>query len=240
MCAATSRSSAPSSSRSAANDTVSRPGASQKTTVPQVRQRPRLASCSETAARSQARARLVLDDEIAPVRGGGRPRAARRLLAGVAVADEHVAHRPVDREAHGPAGAGSLAPHAGSAASRRSRSPSDVHQPHETRTSPLPGISRTCTSCCVERLDELGRIAAERGTRRAWSARPPAGSRARRGRRAGRGSARRPRPRARRPTRAALERGKQAGERRRRPPARVEAGSTGLRVERPVGLVLGL
>ncbi len=39
-----------------ANDTVSRPGASQKTTVPHRRQRPRAALCSDTAASSQAMA----------------------------------------------------------------------------------------------------------------------------------------------------------------------------------------
>ena len=55
-----------------------------------------------------AQRRLVGDGEIAPVGGGCCPRAARRLPAGVAVADDHVADGAVDREADGAAGAGAL------------------------------------------------------------------------------------------------------------------------------------
>ena len=42
-----------------------------------------------------------------------------------------------------------------SAATSRSRSSSLVHQPHETRTSPRPGISRTWTPAVVEPCDDV-------------------------------------------------------------------------------------
>ncbi len=67
--------------------------------------------------------------------------------------DEHIANvdrgSPADRRRARPPHARPTPPpdrgQASSAATSRSRSSSLVHQPHETRTSPRPGISRTCT-----------------------------------------------------------------------------------------------
>ena len=93
----------------------------------------------------------------------------------------------------------------------------------------MPGISRTCTSVRVERLDELGRLARGRGRRRASSAAPGGLTTSTRSE---------SRARQRSATAAACSKahaGRHSSAASRpasdeaRPPARVEAGSTGLR-----------
>ena len=193
--------------------------------------RPRTRSCPHCPQRrgsrrartprpsSQTSAPGAASDEVLAARRRGTPRPSRRRPARVAVADDHVPHRPVIAYRTAPQG---QAPprHAGSAASSRSRSPSDVHQPHDTRTRPARGISRTWTSG-RESARRARRDPPGRGRRRASSAAPA--SRARRGARAARGSAR-PRAAARSKAHVGphVERGEQPGERGGRPPVRLE------------------
>ena len=105
MCAATS-SSEPPRRASRRRTTPSRGPVRPRTPSSRTtRHLPRLAPCSETSARSQTRAAsssTTRSPRRAADAAHGPPVASRHA---VAVAHDHVAHRPVDREAHGPAGA---------------------------------------------------------------------------------------------------------------------------------------
>ena len=105
-------------------------------------------------------------------RPGARPtRATGRLSppARVAVAHDHVPHRPVDRVADGPARAGALPRHAGSAASEPleivvGRPPAARH-PDQPRARDLADVH----ACAVRASRRAPRARRARGTRRASS-----------------------------------------------------------------------
>ena len=168
---------APPSSSAAANETVSRPGASQNTTVPQARQRPRLAPCSETAARSQIECRLVADGEIAPVARPMRA-TARRSPPGTPSQWQTITSRtgPSIAKRTAPQGQAPWPRHAGSAGEQAIEIA--VRRPPAARDADQAGCRDLADvhAGVVERLDELGRLAGGRGRRRASSARPRPGS----------------------------------------------------------------
>ena len=121
------------------------------------------------------------------------------------------------------------------AAARRARSSSFVHQPHETRTRPLPGISRTAMSASARRATSAGGSSAPEGDERRISRHEldlglqqlPAAARLF------------PGP-FERPVGRQLERGQKAGEAGRRNPAGIEAGRAGCGLEAARRLVGGL
>ena len=175
-----------------------------------------------------------------PASGRRVPRPSCRLLAGVAVADDHVPDRPVDRSSgrrrrdRRPSGSRRAAPRPAA----RDRRPTST-----TRTrpgsAPCRGISRTCTPVArrAPRRASAGRPA--RGTRRASSARPgvttstrPASSARQRSAIAAACS----NAQAGRASSAASRPASDAG----RPPVRIEARGARLRLEAPVRLVAGL
>ena len=130
--------------------------------------------------------------------------------------------------------------HVGRPARRRSRSPSEVHQPQETRIRPVPGISRTWTSASIERSTMA---AHRRGTERdegralacdrAPTELDPAGEKVPTAL-GDRGSV------VEGPRRATLESREQARERRRRPPGGSKRAAPGFGRNCPSGVVVGL
>ena len=186
--------------------------------------------------RSSAARPLSTSTRSARCARGRSPWPSRSRTAGVAVTDEDVSQRSVDRVADGTAAAASLAHQPSSASSSRSRSPSLVHQPHETRTRPVRGISRTWTpapsrrSTSARGLLPAGPEGDERRAVVGHDHLEPPGEElaAALGDSGGVLEG---------PGRPELERREQPRERRRRPPVRLEPDGTGTRLEAAVGLV---